>query len=548
MSDALFRFLLMAKEHDRFWYRWAFPAGDKLLAAGIERVIDTAAITVDVLVQRERMSIARASCPASERAAIRFYEKAEPHRPKAPVFEHRTEAFPVSGTQSVGRCADCLGLGTVKCEHCEGRGQTRCERCDGHGRFKRALVDGEPRIEDPCHRCGGDGVADCPRCHRRKVVRHDSCAGTGTLLTWDETVFTWWAEKVRETHLPPQGPQDELKKAVEQWVSAVEDSIQELTQEVVAERLGYDSADVALLVESARLTGESVEKRVGAPGERCLFVTKRFRIVPIGACCYRPRPNKAAEEFWLVGRGDRAIELSRPHVGSRWTVGYWGLGFLIADAFHGLYQVSPIAATAGVLGLSLAATELKRALFDRDARVTTLAVLPAANGLRTYLTCLATLGAYVGRLEVVDQTYRAHLEVLMGEAYQAAQSRSVVFRQKGGRLLRLVQVARPSDLSDGEWRRLTRAVDGVVFLEEAADDGAAELQRRVAGVSPALLAAARLQLSQRATDADRNGVTPEGRLAIEAIRRAFVSETRAELDWQAVFDRLWAPVAAVLAR
>jgi hypothetical protein len=174
-----------------------------------------------------------------------------------------------------------------------------------------------------------------------------------------------------------------------------------------------------------------------------------------------------------------------------------------------------------------------------------IAVLPCSGERSVYLPCLAAVGSLVGRLEVLDHTYRKDLQSLLGEAQPPAQSQSIAVRTGSGQCVRLIEVAQPERLSRGEWSRLARAVDGVIYLAtQESTEGAlrSRLERSVEHAPTEVL----LHVDAGSLESDPAGRTGGNALALEAIRRSFTHRSETSLDWPAVFDVLWKPVSSVL--
>lgn len=74
-------------------------------------------------------------------------------------------------------CPTCNGVDSVtRCQNCRGRGTIRCSRCRGRGSLR--LGWGRRRT---CPRCKGKGRIGCPDCEGTGQIRCLACKGTGSL-------------------------------------------------------------------------------------------------------------------------------------------------------------------------------------------------------------------------------------------------------------------------------------------------------------------------------------------------------------------------------
>lgn len=112
-------------------------------------------------------------------------------------FEERTEVVRVPHTERVQRCPSCAGEGCVTCSACAGQGTTVCLWCHGRGYVTQQVM--EPArggsanggmvaraIDRPCI-CSGGRVL-CSICHGNRIVTCSTCAGSGSVKTFDQLV------------------------------------------------------------------------------------------------------------------------------------------------------------------------------------------------------------------------------------------------------------------------------------------------------------------------------------------------------------------------
>ena len=121
MSDVLFRYLLTARRRDKSVFRRLVFADEPLLEAGVEQLVETAAARIEVTSQHERVTRRQDTVPASHRHRVRFFDVAQPNRPRPGRFEERFEEFPLGPTLKVYTCDGCGGSGKVRCRRCSGR-------------------------------------------------------------------------------------------------------------------------------------------------------------------------------------------------------------------------------------------------------------------------------------------------------------------------------------------------------------------------------------------------------------------------------------------
>jgi hypothetical protein len=545
MADVLFRYLLAARSRDRGWLQRVFLADERLLAASVERLLETAAIRIDIASQHMREREATVVAWPSRLPHVQFYDKPEPRPPQAPQLETRSEAFPLRSTLQVDPCAECEGNGYLKCS-CD-RGRVSCGWCSGTGR---------QRVQDTaCSVCGGDGLLTCGDCRGSGNVQHMRCGGEGKVATWREKIYSYTVKRQSQTVSPVDCP-PRVAAAVEAWLEEHDEVLETLTGEAASTQLGYSTAHANAVVSLATHARDVRVHRAKTDPEECLFVETQSRCVPVSACVLRSERWARREEFWLVGRGAEAIELKPAARADRWKLAALpGLALGAASAaemlaqLHGFSLLAPElltgAAAAAATGLSMlgfaaAGIGFKRMWMGQGDPVRTIAVLPCAGQSTAYLSCLASIGAFVHRLDVLDRSYKTTLEALMGTARAPHQSQTIVLRTEKGELVRLIEIAGCDQLAPVELEHMARTVDGVVFLEQPGHL-ADELRGRLRSASPARPAEASLMLSGVGEPAAENTVD------LERIRRAFTREIDVVIEWPAVFSELWSPVGSIVA-
>lgn len=538
MADVLFRYMLAARAHDGAWHQRAFLADERLLAAGVERVIETAAIRVEVVSQHARVARASVVVPASKVHDVTFVEEVWPDEPEAGRFETRTERFPLAGTLKVEQCEPCRGAGIVNCG-CQGTGQVTCARCNGTGR-----VFGETR----CSGCHGDGHNRCERCRGRGFFKHLECDGEGKIASWDEEVRTYTVKRVRDALLPPEAPLRAMATAADEWLAKHGDVLPGISEDAFSAALGYFTPELGLMLAAARRVESTFQLKARTDPEPCLFSAVRLQCVPVSACLIRAERSGVVSRFWLVGRGEEAIEIRpRSRIDPWKSVGWPGL-FAGGVAAFGLPTAGaamlPLTAVAA-LGLGVAGVGLKRFLVGSGEPVRTVAVIPCSGQPTLYLTCLTTLGGYLNRLELRDRAFKTSIESMMGSPRPPHQSQTVVVKTDRDELVRLIEITQADRLSRPELARMMESVNGVLFLEDP--EHSADALRKEMHIATAVRPPeVRLLVEADQSEADEHGLAPGGGVALEAARRAWTKEAPRQLDWPAVFERLWSPVTMVL--
>ncbi len=559
MSDVLFRFLLMARRRDRSRLRRFFLRDEQLLAAGVEQLVETAAAKVRVTSQHEEKSRRTDTVPASARHRVRFFDVAQPDRPAAGSFENRSQEFALQPTLQVFTCPTCRGRGEVRCGRCRGRGAVRCDRCRGTGR------DAANRRR-PCSNCGGGGETTCSRCRGSGEVTCGRCRGERELASWEVEVYRWWFKRLSGEEHPVANAS--IRRAFSRWLKIDQDLVADLSSPTVAQHLGYETPEaleVTARADVLRLRLEAQARNV----QRFLHHRSDCSLAPVAYTVVRLKTQ--ARYYWLVGRGERAVEVGPAGNPDGAKLGGWlGLGSGGALSVEALLRAFETAGTeslelfagmpdvllAGGSGLSwfLVLAGVRRVLKKRRP-VLTVGLLPASGQPTPWLTCLAYLGSYTQRLRVLDRAYDTQMERLAGRMRPERQSESLNVELADGRKIRLVEVARPETLTEGQLRLMLQALDAVMIIAEQ-DRPADELATRLRSFAlPAAIGAVSVDRSPDSElRRDPVGRTPGGpppppgaTLPLQAIRRTFAEGGGDDLDWNDVFLRLWRPLDDLLA-
>ena len=557
MSDVLFRFLLMARRRDRSRLRRFFLRDEQLLAAGVEQLVETAAARIQVYSQHERVSRRTDTVPASHRHRVRFYDEARPNRPAPGSFEKRSEEFPLEPSLKVFTCPTCRGRGEVRCGRCRGHGLLRCFRCRGSG------WESSVKRRWRCRACGGGGQTTCSRCRGSGEVVCGRCRGEGELASWEVEIYRWLVEERGGEEYPL--PKPSIRATFHRWLKIDRDLAADLQPETAAQHLGYQTPEAMEVAARADALRQRLESEARTSADRYLHHRSDCSLSPVGYTVVRLKTR--ARYYWLVGRGERALEvghLGRPD-GTK-VLGWLGFGSGSTMASEALLRAFDLAGSGGadllagmgdlwlaggstVSGLLLLAG-VRRVLY-RKPPVLTVALLPVTGEPTPWLTCLAYLGSYTQRLRVLDRAYDTQLERLLGKMRPARQSESLTVELADGRKVRLVEVARPDSLSEVELRRMLEALDGVMIIEEPdrrGDELAARLRSLV--VTEAKIGRASIDRSPDVALTRGPGEPPPppgAPVPVEAIRRAFVEIGGDDPDWDDLCLRLWRPVDALLA-
>ena len=552
MSDILFRYLLLARRRDFSWPRRLFLADENLLGGGVEQLVESAAAHVLVTSQHERHTQERVEKPASRHRTVRFYESAQPVRPKPGQFEEDTQEFPLKDSLRIVTCSDCSGRGQVRCGFCSGRGQTRCIGCGGSGRLSK---DGK---SIRCGVCGGDGRTRCMRCMGDGRVTCGDCDGEGQVARWQVEVFRYLLEKRAHEELPPNGG-NRLARAFRRWLDRRDDSVASLTPEAAAEHLDYETPEALAVVAAADAERQRMEKEAQGSKDRYLFHQSDCKLSPVGYTVLRWRTR--ARTYWLVGRDEQAIEVAPIGRPDGAKMGGWlGLGVASAATWEGVvdgYQLAlpGIFDTLGFMAdaslESLAATSVAGVLLatrgvwriaHRPPPVRTLVILPTSGKPTPWLPLVAYLGSYTSRLKVLDRNYARRLDRLRGKLGNERQSHSLTVQTLEGEILRLVETPAYLDFSREQILGMFEAVDAVLVLGDGPPPPLShDLERLAKDVHhPPPIASTPID---RDPDSSLDGTGP---LPLEALRCSFVDPDVKETDWDQQFLRLWDPAETLL--
>ncbi len=551
MSDVLFRYLLTARKRERSALRRLFLADDPLLEAGVEQLVETAAARVGVTSQHEKVSRRAVEVPASHRKTVRFYKVARPNRPRDGKFEQRSENFPLRETLQVYACGTCRGSGRVRCWTCSGGGAVGCTRCSGTGRSQGGRRS--------CHRCGGSGRQTCGTCRGSGRMTCNKCRGEGRLASWQVEVYQWLIERRSGDELPLPADESRVRRAFNRWLDLDPERVASFEPSVIAAHLGFDTTDALEVAARAEAHRSDLEDQAKKSKVHYLFHRTDRSVAPVGYTVVRLKGQ--ARFYWLVGRGDKAREVTpkgRPDgvkflgwmgAGSGGVLGVESLSAAMEQVLPVLDSVqlfadapSGLLATGSVAGWSLAVAGVRR-VRKRKPPVPAIGLIVASGRPTVFLTCLAYLGSYLGRLKVLDRAYDIQSQRLLGRMRPDRQSESLGIELADGRRVRLVEVAKPQGLSAEQLRLMARALDAVMILEHPDQTAAKasppgdDLSTRIAsGADPPPV------IGTLTIDGSRNLRDAGAALPLEAVRRAFVEDLHGDVDWQALFDRMWQPL------
>ena len=553
MSDVLFRYLLTARRRDQSAFRRLVFVDEPLLEAGVEQLVESAAARVEVKSQHERVTRRKETVPASRHRSVRFYEVATPTRPRQGTFERRSQEFPLQGTLKIYTCTNCHGSGEVRCRRCNGKGRIRCAGCRGTGRSEGR--------GGSCRRCGGDGRVTCDRCRGRRRVTCGSCLGEGKLASWEVEVYRWLIEERSGDELPLETEQARVAQAFDRWLEIDADRVVSFKPGKMAAHLGFETPETLAVALRAETRRQALEAEARRSGDRYLFHRTALSLTPVGYTVLRWR--KRARYYWLVGRGERALEVSpRGRLDGWKCTGWLGLGSggvmgyeSLAQAYElglPLLEVLQLGAEPAWLAGGSLASWLLTALGVRRVRqhkppVRTIGLLAPTGRPTSYLPCLAYVGSYLGQLRVIDSAYDIQSQRLLGRMRPARQSESLSIELPDGRKARLVEVANPHQLTESQLRLMVRALDGMIILRESeqTDD---DLETRIVQVAetPPLIGSLLIGAhSGSRSDVDLRDA--DAGLPLETARRVFVRDMDTDFDWQLFFDRMWQPLAELLA-
>ncbi len=550
MSDVLFRYLLTARQRERSRLRRYFLADDPLLEAGVEELVETAAARVGITSEHENVSRREVTVPASQRGTVRFYKEPQPNRPREGHFERRSEEFPLEDTLKVFTCGTCSGSGRVRCWSCSGNGAVRCSTCGGAGKMQDS--GGRRRT---CGDCGGSGRQTCGTCRGSGRVTCGTCRGEGKLASWEVEIYQWLIETRSADLLPLAADETRVRRAFDRWLKINPEQVASFEPAAVASHLGFETPATLEVAARADEQRRQLEDKARASRNRFMFLRADRAIAPVGYTLVRLADD--ARFYWLVGRGDKALEVQpkgRPD-GVKF-LGWLGAGSGSAMAWESLElafdQALPLIESLQLLGESpsvgfvagsaaswlLTAAGVRR-IRGRKPPVPAIGLIVASGRPTAFLTCLAYLGSYLGRLRVLDRAYDMQSERLLGRMRPNRQSESLGIELTDGRRIRLVEVANPQGLSAERIRLMARALDAVMIIEQP-DQTAAELKGQIASAARPAPKIGTLVIDNGPLSSTRPA------LPLDAVRRAFVEDVHTNADWQALFDRMWRPLEALL--
>ncbi len=545
MSDVLFRYLLTARARDESLPRRLFLADESLLAAGVEQLVESAAARVEVTSQHERISRRKDTVPESKHRSVRFYTVAQPNRPKEGHFERRKEEFPLRETLSLFTCPTCRGRGEVSCGRCSGRGSLSCSSCRGSGRDAK-------RGRGRCRRCSGSGRRACDRCSGRGKVRCGKCRGEGRLASWDVEVYTWLVEERSGDEVPLETEKTRVLGAFKRWLKVEADRVANLESETAIRHLGFATTEALGVVSRADARRITLEKEARSTEDRYLFHRTLCSLAPVGYTVVRLQGR--ASTYWLVGRGEKAVEvIPRGRPDRLKCVGWLGLGSGSFMGYESLAQaadlvplfaagIEPVWLAGGTAASWLATGFGIRRIRQRKPPVATLGLLTASGRPTAFLTCLAYLGSYLQHLRVLDSAYDVQSERLLGRMRPDRQSESLTLELSDGRKIRVVEVANPRQLSESQIKLMVKALDGVMILDDK-EQPADDLKRRLAAVAtPSLNVASLVVDNATVTSLDPAASS----LSLEAVRQAFVENVTVDVDWSAIYQTMWRPLGDLL--
>ena len=511
MADVLLHHLLLVRQRERPWHQRLFYADDDLSGEGIEHLRRSAAFQVELLSQHRSSEQIVASRPASKRPSDKEFEDSSTLPPAPGSFQEKEVRLHQRETLQVADCKTCRGKGILRCEDCFGTG-ILCNTCDGDGRVL-------------CHTCLGEGM----------------------VVQWVVLVQQWTVEQRGATVLP----RDDLPllgETVESWFQEVGgELLPDLEPETLRQHL--DVVPDAGLLLRVKATQDALLKKSQSSKEPFLHHSFRVRAVPIGYALQRS--GLTAQESWLVGHGPQAqLLLPRkkqldPIKGAGWL----GLGSGGAMAALSVMPVLPVPDPLLLAGGALAGMATLAGGYRTFGPRRPLPILISANagGRATgWLSVLAYVGSYTRRLRVLDRDYGERLALLRGGESPRNQSQSLTVELENGRRARLLEV-------DGLWDRapevielIERVADGFLIFEPSAGQAfplAERLRAIGGGRGETPLHIVPLDSGE---DLPPGPALPGDPLPVDAIRQHFVTSFDRSIDWEALFDHLFAPVERLL--
>ena len=518
VSDLLLRYLLTARKRDRSPWRRMLFGPETFLSAGLQDLFNGAAARVEVHSQHEMRHSVKREAPASHRHRIEFVVESRPARPLAPHFRDDRQVFALRPTLRTGACGDCSSTGTVCCRVCGAQNPADCRRCAQTGR-------------EACTRCDGEGQ----------------------LAHWTDDVFTYTIESEAKTIAPVDPPVAAVETAVDQWLAHHPSTlIARFARPQAEAHLGYHSAAVSMVCQRAREHEiELLQALPERPG-RCLFHRVNRHLEPVRNALFRVGDSPL--RFWVVGRGDDAIEVFPPQrlsmlrlvLGAVLVATVTALPALttplgvqppaVVDAFS-----TPLGCILwGVLLALLVA--VYAAVVRRSASARAIVVLRDTPEPTPWLPCLAAVGSHVSAVQVADHTHQALMDAMVSISGRAGSAHSITLQHNAGPNIRLLERDGTKPLPPGLCRRLVREVDGIVCLAKAN-----ALGRTPSPVLPLFEDLAqhpdrRVSMHHAAWVQEPTSASPA--LALGSIQTAYVAGIADRAHWRAVFHALWSPIAS----
>ncbi len=523
MSDVLFRYLLEARRRERSLLRRLLYTDEPLHEAGVEQLVETAAARILVTSQHEKHRQERVTVPASHSRPRRFYEQAGPNRPVEGHFQDRSEEFPLSGTLEVQSCLPCRSSGEVECPTCHGFRKTSCLFCTGRGQ-----------------------------------ITCTQCQGEGEVASWEMECYEWRVERrsAEEPSLPPE--QQRVRRALEEWLEIDDERVASAEPAVVSAHLGYQTAETLAVAARADDSRRRLEDEARDSGDRCLFLRTELQVAPVRYLV--ARLAEKARFHCLVGRGDRAREVTPRSFIDPWKCASWlaltvvylnvaRTGVFAPEYLNWLSESFDLGfAVLWAASWLLVFAGVRRVFRRRQPPVTTVGLIDPAGRSTAFLTCLAQVGSYLGRLRVLDCAYDEHLPRLEGRMPAHQPPGVLSIELPDGRKIRLIEVSNVHRLFADQIRQTARALDGVMILESPTPTE--DLQAHIRQCAGKSFKIATLRIDGDVGDLNDPSPwterTESDVLPLEAIRGAFVEDLRADVDWPTLFDRMWRPLDELL--
>lgn len=545
--DALFHYLRSVRRRAQSWQDRLFLRDEGLLTAGIERLVETVAIEVEVFSQHEKVGTKfaeRPYYPEGHPRAMPFHDGATPKGPKEGRFVDRTEGFHLRDDLEVKECDDCGGRGQFPCTACDRQGTYECTKCGGTGFGS----------EVPCGTCRGTGIATCQVCNGSGTAICSRCDGTGQVGTWTLAIH-WWNVEQRSHLEMPVGSDKQLREASRGWTMSELERVSDLEPDTVARHLGYETPEsrevVLRAIEKARQLEAAAHQSYG----KCLFTRTYFYLVPIAQTVLRK--GTKAHVLWLVGHGANLREIKpRARLDPWKCLGWLGLGVLgwLGLGSLGVVPLPAALAAGGDLGAAMAVSGTMiagglRQIFHRALPMPVVAVLSTEP--TPWLTCLAFVGSFTGRLKVLDRNYEQQLLRLLREPAARRRALNLSLVLDGVRRVRMVEVATFDRLPKDRLELMLGTVDALLLLQSddrPEKDLLAPLQVLGDACPPFTTVPVDGKPKKLSGDDGSSDDASSAGISVEALHRAYVEDMHSDVDWEAAFEQLWKPVEDLLGR